>query len=279
MAPTAMARPARSAGAPAPAAVPVPSRRRPRDSSWTLPTALTIAALVHLLALLTIRFNAPWITTSDGVTPRLVQFDATEVVPLVAVPDLEFVEPPPVDEERPAPAALPEVTVAVPPPARTTPAGPPASISERIRPPASDPRLWAPPTGFPPPVDAFDAMLDRVAGRLGAWNDSTAAAALAAAKATDWTVTDADGGRWGVSPGQLHLGSITLPLPVAFATPAGRREETLARVRGWSEIEAQAGRTAVRATFDERVKAIRARTDAQRDSTKKAGDATKKTGG
>ena len=278
MALTVMDRPARAAKAPAPAAAPVPAKRRPRDSRWTLATGLTVAALIHLLVLLTIRFDAPWATTSDAVAPRLVRFDATRVVPLVAVPDIEFIEPPPIDEERPAPMPQPEVTI-VAPPVGTAPPGPRASISERIRPPLSDPRLWSPPTGFPPPVDAFDAMLDRVAGRLGAWNDSTAAAALAAAKTTDWTVTDADGGRWGVSPGQLHLGSITIPLPVGFSTPPGRREETLARVRGWSEIEAQAGRTAVRETFDDRVKAIRARTDAQRDSTKKSGgDATRKTG-
>ncbi len=268
--------------APHPPVVPLPAaRRRAREPRWVLLVGLLIATLLHGLALWLIQFRLTLVPAPVGPPAQVVTFrEATEVIPLVAVPDIDFVEPPPIIEERPEPTALPEPRIEAPAPVRPSLAAPPASIAERLRSTPSDPRLWTQPGDFPPPVNAFDAMLDRVAGRLGAWNDWTAAAALAAANALDWTTTDAEGGRWGVSPGKLHLGSVTVPLPVGFATPPGRREESLARVRGWSAIEAQAAQAEVRETFEDRVKAIRARTDAQRDSTKKSGgDATKKSGG
>ncbi|MCI0433285.1 MAG: hypothetical protein L0271_06520 [Gemmatimonadetes bacterium] len=277
MTPAVLTRPAR-VRRPSPAAA--PARPRPRDPKWLFPAGLGIAALLHLIALLVIRFTLPGTSRPAAYPPRAIQLPAaTEVIALVAVPDIDFVEPPPVLEERPDPTPLPEVRIDAPAATPATPSQPVPTIAERIRSTGTDPRLWTRPDEFPPPVDAFDAMMNRVAGRIAAWNDSSAAAAMAAAKATDWTVTDKNGGRWGVSPGQLHLGSLTLPLPIGFAPPPGRRDETLARVRGWSEIEAQASRAAVRETFDDRVKAIRARNDARRDSTRKAGGDTTRISG
>jgi hypothetical protein len=79
-----------------------------------------------------------------------------------------------------------------------------------------------------------------------------------------------DGERWGVSPGQIHLGSITLPLPFGFSGPTGRREEVAARLRTFNESNAQAHRMELEQTFESRVKAMRARKDAQRDSARAA---------
>jgi hypothetical protein len=42
-------------------------------------------------------------------------------------------------------------------------------------------------------------------------------------------------------------------------------------MRQWSEIQQQAGRAQVEETFDERVRAIRARRDAARDSARRGG--------
>ena len=63
----------------------------------------------------------------------------------------------------------------------------------------------------------------RFLARLEVLNDSAAAAAEAAAEATDWTYTDEEGRRWGISPGKLHLGDLTLPLP-SFGTSSAQRE-------------------------------------------------------
>jgi hypothetical protein len=111
----------------------------------------------------------------------------------------------------------------------------------------------------------------RLAARMNAYNDSVAAEAGARERSTDWTVADGEGGKWGVSPGKVHLGGITLPLPVAFSTPPGRREEVAAKTRSWSETRAQASRAEADDNFQERVKAIRERRQAQRDSARAEG--------
>ena len=46
----------------------------------------------------------------------------------------------------------------------------------------------------------------QLAGRLEEWSDSVALALAAENALTDWTTTDDQGRRWGISPGQLHLG-------------------------------------------------------------------------
>jgi hypothetical protein len=105
-----------------------------------------------------------------------------------------------------------------------------------------------------------------MADRLRQFNDSIMAERLAAERSKDWTVTGEDGKRWGVSPGKLHLGDITLPLPLAFATPPGRRDEVNARTQSWSEIEAQATRAESKDNFRDRVKEIRKRKERERAS-------------
>ena len=101
----------------------------------------------------------------------------------------------------------------------------------------------------------------RAYARIRALNDSILAEVEAGRRATDWTWTDDQGRRWGISPGKLHLGGIEIPLPVQTA---GSREDR-DMVREWQEIQAQAERGAIDETFDERVEAIRARRDAERD--------------
>jgi hypothetical protein len=98
-----------------------------------------------------------------------------------------------------------------------------------------------------------------------------AAEAARAAGALDWTVKDRNGGRWGVSPGAIHLGGITLPLPIQFSPPPGRRDEMVERSRRWSEGEAQRALFDVQASFEDRVRAVRERADAQRDSARRSG--------
>ena len=144
-----------------------------------------------------------------------------------------------------------------------------STLTERLRPRQVDPRLLGGSTYTTPGDNSpAAAVRARIAQSIGAYNDSVAAEAEARARATDWTIKDKNGGSWGVSPGKIHLGSITLPLPLAFNPPPGRRDEFNARNRDYAEIEAMANREIGRQGFKDRVKAIRARKDKERAEKK-----------
>jgi hypothetical protein len=254
-----------------------PAPRRPRDPSWLLPAGLTASVLIHLVAFLVFRFDLRVTTVSpdDVRAQRLLALQpAMQVVDVrpVATPEVPRVATPETVRPEPAPFAPAITTTPVQPPVSAEPplvrpgAERDPDLLNRVRPKGTDPRLWVP----PPPPDALDettrALLPLYA-TLDAWNDSTQAAALRAAKATDWTTTDANGNRWGISPGQIHLGKITLPLPFGFAPPPGRRDEIAGRVRSWGEIQRQAADADARATIAERAKAIRERKAAERRDT------------
>ena len=80
----------------------------------------------------------------------------------------------------------------------------------------------------------------------------------------DWTRTDEDGKRWGVSPGKIHLGDVTIPFPYSFSAPPANRDQVGRRVWEWDEIESGAVAGAVRANWKDRAAAIRARKEAER---------------
>ena len=255
---------------PPPQLTPVPNR--PRDPRWIVPAGLIASALLHLVAFLLFRFEAE--TYGPAPAPRVSQPDGTRIVQVVALPDgVEPASPLP-DREPPATAPRPtqpepvgRVTETPPPAARDV-----GTLRDRIAPRAVDPRLRAAPDPLLPPVPS-DAEIarGRLYARLGAYNDSTLIAAEAAARATDWTTTDANGNKWGVSPGKLHLGSLTLPLPISFSPPPGRRDELNGRVRNFNESEYQAGRWVGDNTLKDQIRAIRARKQAERDSTRRSG--------
>ncbi|MGH7461575.1 MAG: hypothetical protein ACREMA_11190, partial [Longimicrobiales bacterium] len=265
-----------------------PARQR-RAGPWI------VAGLLHIPLLF-------WFFTSD-VGHRLLERAELIIWPVVTVDD----NPPPISApipvvlaptappaERPVPKTDPEPPIPAPgvpnPAAVPTPStggavnqpgtgvpGSGGSAIDRMGTPLPDPRLFAP-TNPERLLTGPDAARARLAESIGAWNDSIAAEQAAAARATDWTVTDKDGKRWGVSPGKLHLGDITLPLPLAFAAPAGRRDELNARNRNFAEIEAQASREGIKDSFNERVKEIRKRKDQERAARTASATEKKKTG-
>lgn len=146
------------------------------------------------------------------------------------------------------------------------------SPADWLRPRIGDPRLWERPA--PPPLaepSDIERARARIAQRLGEWNDSVAAGAAEAARATDWTVTDKNGGRWGVSPGKIHLGDLTLPLPFGFSAPPHQREAAAERARRDKEIADQGARSQADENLEERAKAIRERKDREREEKKKSG--------
>lgn len=247
------------------------ARRRAADRRLhprTLAAALLLSVVLHVAALFLIRFTGPGAERTAPPPPRLVRivpamqaFDIDVVA--VEVPAIELqvqrqLERPIELPSAPAPAA-PDVA-----PVTTAPRPDPGDPSlNRLR-YRNDPQqnVWRRPELPAPSAD--DLVRERIASRIDAYNDSIAAEAAARARATDWTVKDGEGGRWGVSPGAIHLGTVTLPLPFAFAPPPGRREEIAGRMTTWTEIQQQATIIEGRDIVKDRVKAMEQRKAAER---------------
>ena len=140
--------------------------------------------------------------------------------------------------------------------------------------------IWRPVERVELSADAF--ARNRLAARLDALNDSIALEAGAAAKATDWTKRTADGGRWGVTKDSIYIGDYAVKNIVQLQPPPGRRDEIAGRIRTWGEIQYQVNRIEGDNIIDDRIKAIRARMDAERakrNATTTGGAAPPTTGG
>lgn len=247
---------------------------RPRSGRFVTLIALLISLAVHVLVivlypLLMERFVPALEVVVRGVIQ--LQPRGIEIVQLVETPtDVAASVPEP---ERPRPQPEPVVSPATGPTTGepgvaagpATAAGPEAerepTAADRLRPTLRDPRLWRPTDEAITRLTEAERMKIRLYVTLEALGDSMAAEAAAVVASTDWTVTDREGNRWGVSPGQIHLGKITLPLPFGFAQDPA----TMRRTREWSEIESAASAAEARAIREERAKAIRERRDRERE--------------
>jgi hypothetical protein len=282
MTPTTLAPPRRPPGSDAPPPVARAAARR-----WARPAhhgasrkvwrwAIAGSVLVHLLVLflspLVIRIGAP---PGDAAAPpertaagglRMVDIEPGAEVPTTTPP--------------PTAARAPDVSAPVPADRRAapTPPGAPAAPAERAAPAGANPlepgirdrRLWIAPRAAPDREPTQEELhAEYMAGlerRLQTWNDSIAGEADRARRATDWTVRDGKGGRWGVSPDGIHLGGVTLP-PVEFPPGGGdpdrrRRAEEEQRTR--EALDRQEADTERRRVRDERIRATRERRDQER---------------
>ena len=250
--------------------LPLPADRRERGA---FRTGIWISALLHLalVALYPLVFRGPGPASPVGVPeflePLLEGIEVVEIVELPPAPD----SPAPIPILEPSPVApLPgqAVEVALPPGA---PAPPDAddgtggrTVAERLRPRLIDPRLWV-------PLDPdYTAMTDQeraqmlLEGMIRSWNDSMAVAEALSARAMDWSFTDAEGRRWGLSPGRLHLGDFSIPIPFNLALPPGRWEAMRDRAFIRDDLARGAATAVIRETWTERARAIRERLEAER---------------
>jgi hypothetical protein len=116
------------------------------------------------------------------------------------------------------------------------------------------------------PEELHARYMAQLEARIRAWNDSVAGNAERARRATDWTVRDGSGGRWGVSPEGIHLGGVTLP-PVTFPTGGSdpdHRARAEERERTRREIDRQEADTERRRAQQEAARQTRERRDAER---------------
>jgi hypothetical protein len=137
------------------------------------------------------------------------------------------------------------------------------TIAERLQPRSVDPRLWAPIDEEYLELTEEERARLLIEGLIQTYNDSLQIAQALSERATDWTFTDDQGRRWGLSPGRLHLGDFSVPLP-AIATPRGRIESVLARQFVTDDLARAAVTAQIRDTWGERARAIRERLELER---------------
>ena len=232
--------------------------------------SLGVSAILHLafLALYPrlmrreVAHPVPFLLPVDATRPEGMQ-----VIEVIEVADAAEPETPPAPAElRPAraPATPPERPVVEDELGRGEIVAPGPTAAERLRPALRDRRLWA-------PVAPEDLALTReqileldLRAAIREFGDSAAAAEALARRATDWTYTDGEGRKWGVSEGKLHLGDITLPLPFSFGVTPDRRDEVARRAWEWEELRRGAVTGEIRDSWKDRARAIRERRDRER---------------
>lgn len=236
------------------------ARRNRQIGAVALISSLLLHGLVVLFSPLFVRYLLPEAIFTRPPREFTPASEGTRIVELLLT-ETPRVQPQP-EPEPPEPE--PEIR------ARVGDLGddvPLLSPAERLRPRVGDWRLWV----MPPlarreltPAEREADINFRLRSILAAINDSLAAEEAALAARNDWTVGE-EGNKWGVSPGKLHLGPITLPFPISF----GPSREDAAKAAEWQAIQQQAGKAGVDEVFDSRVKAIRER-KAQEEAKKKA---------
>ncbi|MCJ7629926.1 MAG: hypothetical protein MUO50_16235 [Longimicrobiales bacterium] len=262
----------------------LPDRAHPRVRyRGAFRISLGISAVLHVLAISlypSFFSGIPEAARAFGgyLQPLIPQ--GTELVNLREMPANQERETPPAPEDRLEPE-LPVIPVEAFPSDVLTPSGlvrPPEgptgpTAAERIRPKAGDLRFWAPVNPERTALTREELMRLQLIGELELMNDSAALAAALAARATDWTYTDDEGKKWGVSPGKIHLGDLTLPMPFGFGPSAQQRERAEDRLWAWDAIERGAATGELLRSWKDRDKAIRERMNAQRkpDTTRTGG--------
>lgn len=232
--------------------------------------SLAASVLLHLLAVGVYQYFV------GGLEAPVGPFDPPEVVTqpeglrVVEVPDLpepspdpEAAEPLEEAEDEPETVETEEEADAA---AEAEDADEPAedrpTVAEILRgSEGGDARIWRPVAPERTALTPEQRARLRLRGRVDALSDSLLAEEERLRSVTDWTFTDEEGNRWGISPGRIHLGDTSLPLPFGFSAPPsvddiGRSE--------WERIRQGAQREAVRESWRERAEAIRERRDAER---------------
>lgn len=237
-------------------------RARRRGERRGIVTGLVVSGVAHLLLIVLYPFfTVPY---PEGVPvaappPPAAEPGGIQVVQIIEVVTPETGDPPdPVEIESPDdPGEAVEVAdFEVDQPVRFEPY---VSAAERLRLSPGDLRLWVPPDPSLAAPSMEHVLEVQLAIAIRDANDSMAAEIAAAMGATDWTYTDDEGKRWGVSPGKIHLGGLTLPLPFGFGPPpdySGDRSEMAFRI---ADINRAASTGAVLQSWKERREAMKKR--------------------
>ncbi|MEX0912064.1 MAG: hypothetical protein WD737_01330 [Gemmatimonadota bacterium] len=237
--------------------------------------SLFISIVAHLLLLVVspviFRFEVPGggAATASDASARPFGLEAIVAIPSDNAPEFPAAEEQP-EEPVVEDAGPPQQATDQPaqpgqaPPADAAPGGaaPGGSARDVLRPGYRDPRLYAPTNEFPELQQTeHERYMEHLRARLEAVNDSLTGAAGRNQRTSDWSITDRDGNRWGLSPDGLHLGGFTVPrelLPLPGPTGDNRTlEAERERLRMRDEIQRQEEAGERARTQDERIEAIR----------------------
>jgi len=252
----------------------LPSQRSTR-TPWK--TGFAISALIHLVGILLYGgiqvIPQLRVTPSESTgAPNLTGMRVIELPP--AEEDDEDEAPPEAPAEPTVPEASPQQAVEAAPvseaPAPVTPATDEETeevelraAAERLRDIQRNPLLWKDWTDLTE-VDLEERLTADLALEIRAFQDSLAAALGREEELVDWTWTDSDGGKWGFSPGKIHLGGITLPLPLDFSPNYFQRERNAERSFQDEELARQLIEGMMLETWKERIAAMRERAERER---------------
>ncbi|MEJ2217974.1 MAG: hypothetical protein P8099_15305 [Gemmatimonadota bacterium] len=248
------------------------------DPDRALAIGVAVSVVLHALVFLVLSriFLVPTPSVSQGRVvnqpTRLPGMQVFNIAPTQGAPAIEPTVPR--RQVRPRAPTQPSAPVTPSQPAGEASQPAPLTPAERLRPRMGDARIWAPIQipALPERPLTIEDVRARIASELRALNDSAAAAQAEAARGTNWTIKDKNGNVWGITPGKLHLGKITLPLPFSLPPASG---EVGQREADWSAIHGQAAREAARENFKARVKAIRERKEKEHEEKLKKEKAQK----
>ncbi|MCY4399433.1 MAG: hypothetical protein OXE96_08865 [Gemmatimonadetes bacterium] len=251
------------------------ARRRGARLPWVV--GLLISALGHVLLVVIYPFfsaRGPELLDVPAL-PAAPAAEGMEVVRIVEVESVEVGDPddPTLIQDPDEPAVTPEVPAFEVMPRVRFP-GPYRSAAERLRIGEGDPRLWQPidpALAAPSPQQLLEL---RLLALIEQSSDSALAEAERLAEAMDWTHTDDEGRRWGVSPGKIHLGDVEIPVPFGFGPPPDYNGDRADWAFRMTDIERAAGTLAARQSWKERVEVMRQRREERRaeEEDEKAGD-------
>ena len=237
-----------------------------------------LSLALHLVLLILYSVSSP--DSRPGVVPPVGDAPSTPVQgtrivrlielppddPSIEAPEDPAPEPEPDAPERPAPAVQEPGA-----PIEPVPVGVRAAWALRVR--SVDPRLWRAASPEAHELTDEELMVLELSGRLEAWNDSIRVLVEGENALTDWTRTDENGDRWGFSPGKLHLGKLTLPLPFGFGPNPWQTERAARRAFEDADIRNGAAASLMAEHWKTRIEAIRLRRDRERESER--ADSTK----
>lgn len=246
---------------------PRPSRSgRPRPMRRALKVGLAISVVVHLVLIGLYGWFFQEVTGPelDGTRPRATWQPQMELVPLETqprqVPEVRSPETP--SPDRPAErVSTEEVETAEAPGVEERI----VTNAERLRPKVGDPRLWLPPVEGP--LTELERMGHEraeaaVRALLQVYMDSLALSEEERRRAREWIVEGEGDERWGISPEGLHLGDVTIPLPVGefFSQGGEQAREARRAIEDFNMIRQQAMDQEAAAVREERLKVMRERT-------------------
>lgn len=246
------------------------AQRMVRNSRTPLAVALLASGVIHFLVLMTPLMPVDRPARGPRQESSLVSPSGLRVIPISV---LALRAGRPVLEARPTlPAAVStnESTIAPPVPSSS------AEVSIGARDLGSVlTRASILPAATAP--SAIERVSARITAELRPFNDSLVEVE-SRGKPTDWSTTDGNGKRWGVSPGKVHVAGRSFspckvlldPVSCQYRIADTERRESRERRELHREIQLQAARIEIDQQLRARVKAMEVRKAAARDTSRGA---------